>query len=176
VVDPTHSAGVVAGPGGQYPKGYRSGTPFQTGQNWPLSWELRAFESKQRPGYVPHVEGEPVGAAEPSASSPPQQPDGRFVLYTQRMIYDEGAMISRTAALRAIQAKPFVEINDEDAKELGIADGDEVRVEGAGSSLTVQARVNGIAKGSVFLPYDQEGLKVSTLISGVNPTVSVSKP
>jgi anaerobic selenocysteine-containing dehydrogenase len=92
------------------------------------------------------------------------------------MIYDEGSMISRTAALRAIQAKPFVEINDEDAKELGIADGDEVRVEGAGSSLTARARVNGIAKGSVFLPYDQEGLKVSTLISGVNPTVSVSKP
>jgi anaerobic selenocysteine-containing dehydrogenase len=78
--------------------------------------------------------------------------------------------------LRAIQAKPFVEINDEDAKELGIADGDEVRVEGAGSSLTARARVNGIAKGSVFLPYDQEGLKVSTIISGVNPTVSVSKP
>jgi len=166
----------IAGPGGQYPKGHRAGAPFQTGQNWPLSWELRAFESKQRPGYIPHVEGEPVGAPEPSASLPSQSGDGRFVLYTQRMIYDEGSMISRTAALRAIQAKPFVEINDEDAKDLGIADGDEVRVEGAGTSLTARARVNGIAKGSVFLPYDQEGLKVSTIISGVNPTVSVSKP
>ncbi|MEA2516630.1 MAG: NADH-quinone oxidoreductase subunit, partial [Actinomycetota bacterium] len=40
----------VAGPGGQYPKGYRQGAPFQTGQNWPLSWELRAFEARQRPG------------------------------------------------------------------------------------------------------------------------------
>ena len=49
-VDPTHSAGVIAGPGAQYPKGYRSGTPFQTGQNWPLSWELRGFEARQRPG------------------------------------------------------------------------------------------------------------------------------
>ena len=98
------------------------------------------------------------------------------MLYTQRMIYDEGAMISRTHALRALQAKPFVEINDEDAKELGIADGDEVVVGGAGNSLTVTARVNGIAKGSVFMPYDQRGAKVSTLISDVNPTVTVTKP
>ncbi|MBW3594773.1 MAG: NADH-quinone oxidoreductase subunit NuoG, partial [Actinobacteria bacterium] len=39
----------MAGPGGQYPKGFRQGTPWHTGQNWPLSWELRAFEAKQRP-------------------------------------------------------------------------------------------------------------------------------
>ncbi|HEX2240148.1 MAG TPA: NADH-quinone oxidoreductase subunit NuoG, partial [Actinomycetota bacterium] len=47
------AAAIVAGPGAQYPKGYRSGAPFQTGQNWPLSWELRAFEAKQRPGMIP---------------------------------------------------------------------------------------------------------------------------
>ncbi|MFP5298412.1 MAG: NADH-quinone oxidoreductase subunit NuoG, partial [Actinomycetota bacterium] len=47
----------MAGPGGQYPKGHRSGAPFHTGQNWPLSWELRAFEAKQRPGHVPHLTG-----------------------------------------------------------------------------------------------------------------------
>jgi NADH-quinone oxidoreductase subunit G len=192
----------IAGPGGQYPKGHRAGAPFHTGQNWPLSWELRGFESKQRPGYIPHVsEGPgaaagdedpsgsgaasgpaaaaPAGASRPAAtslSSPNQDSrDGRFVLYTQRTIYDEGSMISRTAALRAIQAKPFVEINDEDAKGLGIADGDEVTVEGAGNSLTVTARVNGIARGSVFMPYDQRGAKVSTLISGINPTVTVTR-
>ncbi|MEA2509830.1 MAG: NADH-quinone oxidoreductase subunit, partial [Actinomycetota bacterium] len=44
--------GALGGPGGQYPKGHRAGAPFQTGQNWPLSWELRAFEAKQRPGFV----------------------------------------------------------------------------------------------------------------------------
>ena len=165
----------IAGPGGQYPKGHRAGAPFQTGQNWPLSWELRAFESKQRPGYIPHVDGEPAGAPDVPASS--QAADGEgFVLYTQRMIYDEGSMISRSHAMRAIQAKPFVEINDEDAKELGIADGDEVVVEGAGESLTVTARVNGVAKGSVFMPYDQRDAKVSRLISGTDPTVTVRKP
>ena len=186
----------LAGPGGQYPKGHRSGAPFQTGQNWPLSWELRAFEAKQRPGHIPAVgaadadepsgSGAPEGAAaaapssasrpsEPPASSPQEAGDGRFVLYTQRMIYDEGSMITRSAALRAIQAKPFIEINDEDARRLGVADGDEVVVEGAGSSVTVPARVNGVAKGSVFMPYDQQGLKVASLISGIDPTVVVRK-
>ncbi|MGH2753491.1 MAG: NADH-quinone oxidoreductase subunit NuoG [Actinomycetota bacterium] len=174
----------LAGPGGQYPKGHRAGAPFQTGQNWPLSWELRAFEAKQRPGHIPAVtaagvEHTPAPASRPSgspASSPQGSEDGRFVLYTQRMIYDEGSMISRTAALRAIQAKPFVEINDEDAKRLGVADGDEVVVEGAETSVTVPARVNGIARGSVFMPYDQQGVKVAALISGIDPTVVVRKP
>ncbi|MEA2499321.1 MAG: NADH-quinone oxidoreductase subunit, partial [Actinomycetota bacterium] len=43
----------VAGPGAMYPKGHRQGAPFQTGQNWPLSWEIRQFESQQRPGLIP---------------------------------------------------------------------------------------------------------------------------
>ncbi|HYI44022.1 MAG TPA: NADH-quinone oxidoreductase subunit NuoG, partial [Actinomycetota bacterium] len=67
--------GVLAGPGGQYPKGYRSGAPFQTGQNWPLSWELRAFEARQRPGFVPDIPSDserPAGgdADLPSLSTP----------------------------------------------------------------------------------------------------------
>ncbi len=197
------------GPGGQYPKGHRSGAPFQTGQNWPLSWELRAFEAKQRPGLIPSIaeaaepaeldvpEEASAGASAPeNAQLDPQSelengggdedrdggtaiptapgPEGNtFKLLTQRLIYDEGAMVSRSAALRNIQAKPFVELNDEDAKELGIADGDMVVVSGAGNEFEVKARVNGIAKGCVFLPYDQRGLKTNTLMVGVDPVVGV---
>ncbi len=57
----------TAGPGAQYPKGFRQGAPFQTGQNWPLSWELRAFEARQRPGYIPPVAD---GATEERLASP----------------------------------------------------------------------------------------------------------
>ena len=84
-------------------------------------------------------------------------------------------MVSRTAALRAIQKQPYIEINDEDAKELGIADGEEVVIEGAGNSVTLPALVNGIAKGCVFVPYDQGDLRANTLMSGVNPRVAVRK-
>lgn len=184
----------IAGPGGQYPKGHRSGAPFQTGQNWPLSWELRAFEARQRPGLIPSVpsdtdrsdtatpssrssEGSPSASppAEASSGASGSSLQGGFRLLSGRFIYDEGSMVSRSRALQALQRKPFVEINDEDAKALGISDGDEVVVSGADNEMTLPARVIGIAKGCVFVPYDQVGLRANSLMEGVDPSVEVRK-
>ena len=173
----------VAGPGGQYPKGYRQGFPMQTGQNWPLSWELRAFEARQRPGHIPAVPqsengsgGEAPSPANTAPSEPGQTTDGSFRLLTGRLIYDEGNMVSRSVALRNIQRKPFVEMNDEDAKELELADGDEVVISANGSEATVRLVIGDIVRGSVFVPYDQEGLRANTLISGIDPHIEVKRP
>jgi len=195
----------VAGPGGQYPKGHRQGAPFQTGQNWPLSWELRAFEARQRPGIIPGgpqapVDGDLPGThTEPASSSeanvesgadqslntaslqetPPPTPavqEGEgFKLISGRLIYDEGNMVSRSVALRRIQRKVFVELNDEDAKELSIADGDEVVVVANGVEARVTAVIGDIVKGSVFVPYHQEGLRANTLMSDGNRSVEVRR-
>jgi NADH-quinone oxidoreductase subunit G len=199
--DAQEPAVAAAGPGGQYPKGYRQGAPFQTGQNWPLSWELRAFEARQRPGLIPGLPGtgdDPAasapatgetsdagqsGAAEvdsgdgasdisptsPAADvsgSPPVSNVGTFRLITGRLIYDEGHMVAKSVALRALQRKPFLEVNDEDAKELGIADGDEVVVSGNGSEARVAAVISDVVKGAVFVPYDQAGLRANLLMDG----------
>jgi predicted molibdopterin-dependent oxidoreductase YjgC len=94
-------------------------------------------------------------------------------LLTGRFIYDEGAMVSKSVALKNLQRKPFVEINDEDAKELNIADGDEVVVAGNGVEVTVKAVVTDIVRGSVFVPYDQVGLRANSLMSGVGSRVEV---
>ena len=184
---------LVAGPGGQYPKGLRSGAPFQTGQNWPLSWELRHFEARQRPGYIPAVDhssraaqSEPgAGSAEPdeagrspaadAPASPDEQSQDEFVLYTGRMIYDEGEMVSRTAALRGIAKRPYVEIGERDAARLGIADGDDAVVSSNGFETRLRAVVTDIADGAVFVPYAQQGLRANKLISGINPRVRVAK-
>jgi NADH-quinone oxidoreductase subunit G len=176
----------LAGPGAQYPKGYRSGAPFQTGQSWPLSWELRAFEARQRPGVIPAAGGDPADSesrpddeTQPEMTSPQRPDDGAsqtFALYTGRFIYDAGSMIRRSRALFNLARKPFVEMNDEDAKELEVSDGDEVVVRGGGSEAKLPVRITGIAKGAVFVPYDQEGLRANTLIEGVDPTVTVMKP
>jgi anaerobic selenocysteine-containing dehydrogenase len=205
----------ISGPGGQYPKGFRSGFPAQTGHNWPLSWEIREFEARQRPGVIPAV---------PSSSDPPEDPtarggsgaevpdrddstarDGsgaeasgsvagsgagdhrpapapadegtsRFALYTGRLIYDEGAMVSRSKALRNLARRPFVEIDQQDAAGLEIADGDEVIVRSNGTEYRVKAVVADIARGAVFVPYQQQGLPANELISGPDPTVEVAKP
>jgi NADH-quinone oxidoreductase subunit G len=190
----THEALLsIAGPGAQYPKGYRSGAPFQTGQNWPLSWELRAFEARQRPGFVPPVPDTPAGAAAPSSGTPSSSPppgqrqsspapgtseaggavSKSFALYSGRFIYDEGAMVSRTVYLRALQKKPFIEMHELDVKELGVSDGDLVTVSVDGFETQLSIVVADIARGAVFVPYDQRGLKANELMRGPNPTVEV---
>jgi predicted molibdopterin-dependent oxidoreductase YjgC len=165
---------VVAGPGGGYPKGWRSGAPFQTGQNWPLSWELRAFEAKQRPGLVPDAPGPSDEAQAPQSGAPETAvEDGRLAFLTGRLIYDEGNMVRRTSVLRGLAKRPFVEMNDEDVKALNLAGGDEVVLAANGTEHRCRLVVADIAKGSVFVPYDQEGLPANTLIDGINPVVEV---
>lgn len=165
----------MSGPGGMYPKGYRSGAPFHTGQNWPLSWELRAFEAKQRPGFVfPAPERNGSGEAS-EVVRPPRVPGDGFELLTTRLIYDEGQMVSRSAALRNLQSEPFVLINGVDATELGIENGDDVVLSGAGAEVTLRARVDGVAAGCVLVPYDQNGLRANTLMAGPGSRVSIRK-
>ena len=91
-------------------------------------------------------------------------------MLTGRQIYDEGNMVRRSVALRALQKKPFVEMNDEDVKALGLADGAEVTIEGNGNRVTAKLVVSDIVRGVVFVPYDQTGLRANTLGS----TVTVS--
>jgi anaerobic selenocysteine-containing dehydrogenase len=165
---------VVAGPGAGYPKGYRSGAPFHTGQSWPLSWELRAFEAKQRPGLIPapaSSDGESMKWTEVIATRPVEA--GKYALYSGRLLYDDGAMVSKSALLRGLAKKPFVEMNDEDVKELGLNDGDEVVLTADGFEATCRLAIADIAKGTVFVPYDQPGLRANELIRDVDPTVEV---
>jgi NADH-quinone oxidoreductase subunit G len=176
-VDPTHSAGVMAGPGAQYPKGYRSGAPFQTGQNWPLSWELRGFEARQRPGILAST---PTGAPPAlddahlphAAPTPGEESADGFVLYTGRLIYDEGAMVSKSTALRHIASSAFVELNEEDAKDLGLSEGDKAVVRANGTAARLEVRIADIARGAVFVPYDQRDFRANTLTAAPRVTVS----
>ena len=218
--DPSQGRSVVAGPGAGYPTGHRAGVPLHTGQNWPLSWELRGFEARQRPGFIPSAPG-PAGEDSglssrtplPSAPAPAESPSSasgerkggfaaeetessraatwgsfggefpsfeegpqRFLLYTGRMIYDEGTMVSKTVALRSIARRPFVELNQEDAKGLGLSDGDQAIVTANGSRASLEVRVADIARGAVFVPYDQPGWRANSIIRGVNPVVEVRRP
>ena len=185
--DPAPGSVRVAGPGGQYPKGFRSGAPFQTGQNWPLSWELRSFEARQRPGVIPASSSNGAGPEESDAQGVAESPtvatagselasnNGDFVLYTGRLIYDQGSMISATAALHGIASKGFLEMSPEDAHRLGIEDGDDVVVSTDGFEAALPVLIGDIAAGAVFVPFDQPGFRANRLIRGLNPKVKVVK-
>ncbi|MDQ4024910.1 MAG: molybdopterin-dependent oxidoreductase, partial [Actinomycetota bacterium] len=172
--DPGRGSAMVHGPGGRYPKGYRAGAPFQTGQNWPLSWELRAFEAKQRPGYVPEA-AVPPGLKDVSAPEHVREREqgGGFRLYTGRFIYDSGQMVTRTRALHSLAKRVFVEMNDRDVKELGLADGDEVVVSGNGAEIRAPLKIADIAEGAVFVPFDQPGARANVLVGDRDPRVQV---
>ena len=100
---------------------------------------------------------------------------GSFRLQTGRMIYDEGTMISKTSALRGIAKKAFVEMNDVDVKGLGLSDGDEVVVGANGTSFRARLVIADIAEGTVFVPYDQVGMKASQLMTDGDLNVTVMK-
>jgi NADH-quinone oxidoreductase subunit G len=167
--------GALAGPGGQYPKGYRQGTPFQTGQNWPLSWELRQFEARQRPGRISTSPASPRDVETKSSERSTGSGEG-LLLLTGRMIYDEGTMVSKSAALRGIAKKAFVEMSDGDVKRLELSDGDEVIVRGDGYEFPARLVIADIAEGTVFVPYDQQGMKAAQLMAGGNDRVTVVRP
>jgi anaerobic selenocysteine-containing dehydrogenase len=84
-------------------------------------------------------------------------------------------MVSRTTHLRNIQRKPFLGMNLEDAKDLGLSDGDQVEVSGAGNTVTLPVKVEDVARGAVFVPYAQLGLRANTLMSGRDSRVKVTK-
>ncbi|MGH2736594.1 MAG: NADH-quinone oxidoreductase subunit NuoG [Actinomycetota bacterium] len=162
--DPSHASGVVAGPGGQYPKGHRSGTPYQTGQNWPLSWELRGFEARQQPGLVPEIPAGDAISMNGARPAPEARAEGELELYCGRFLYDEGAMVSRSAALRGIARRPFIELSEGDAKRLSLSEGDEAVVSAGGAEFRLEVRVTDISPGAAFVPYDQEGLRANKLL------------
>ncbi len=88
---------------------------------------------------------------------PPETPDADYpmMLTTGRSLYHfhTGTMTRRTSLLDREVPAPFVEINPEDAKLMGIREGMMVIVETRRGSITVEARLaKGLPKGDLFLP------------------------
>ncbi len=79
-----------------------------------------------------------------------------FILTTGRNLfqYHTGTMTRRSPKLEREAPEPYVEIRGEDAKKLGIADGDRVSVSSRRGSITLKARVTDkIIEGTIFIPF-----------------------
>jgi len=79
-----------------------------------------------------------------------------FLMTTGRVMfqYHTGSMTRRTPILESESPSPFVEVNPEDAKSLGIKDGDWLEVSSRRGSIKIQSRVvNIVGKGVVFIPF-----------------------
>jgi predicted molibdopterin-dependent oxidoreductase YjgC len=81
--------------------------------------------------------------------------DFPFLLNTGRQMYHwhTGTMTRRSFALDARESTPTVELNPADAEELGVKDGDEVRVASRRGEIRIAARLsNRVARKQVFVP------------------------
>lgn len=101
---------------------------------------------------------------------PPEVPDSSYPLWlcTGRVLehWHTGSMTMRIPELRRAMPQAYVEINREDARQLGIQNGEAVRLETRRGKLELVAWIDGRGsppKGSVFVPFFDETLLINEL-------------
>ncbi|MEX0991103.1 MAG: NADH-quinone oxidoreductase subunit NuoG [Actinomycetota bacterium] len=121
-----------------------------------LRGEMAGLMSPRKEGFPP---GEPRG---------PETPSHGLTLFTYPLLVDEGRLSEGADELKEAQEQPaFVELHPDDATEAGVEDGAMARIRTEAGEATLPARVtDGIAKGAVFVPFNNPGLQANTLLSG----------
>ncbi len=104
--------------------------------------------------------------------------DYPFILTTGRNLfqYHAGSMTRRVKAIEKIAGEPYVEINAEDARTYGIADGSRVSVSSRRGSITLKAQVSRRPDlGVLFIPfhYREAAANVLTSSTGLDPVCKI---
>jgi len=92
----------------------------------------------------------------------------RLTLFTYPLIVDEGRLSERADELKtALAETPFVEIHPDDAVAGAIVDGTDVVLTTSMGDATIPVRVTEhVARGSVFVPFNQAGFQANRLLDG----------
>lgn len=100
-----------------------------------------------------------------------------FILSTGRVYWHwhTRTMTNRTSTLERESPEPYVEINHDDAKELGIKDKQMVKVSSRRGTITLKASLGHIvARGSVFIPFHYREAPANILtILAVDPIAKI---
>lgn len=123
---------------------------------------LDELREEMAPLLVDRTSGVEPTAAEAGAA------EAGLTLFTYPLLVDDGRLSEDAGELKATQGQPaFVHISASDAAAVGVADGDRVKVATAAGRAILPARVDDrIARGAVFVPFNQEGFAANTLLSG----------
>lgn len=108
----------------------------------------------------------------PNHSPPHELPDGEYPFYlnTGRMFahYHTGTMTRRSEQLNREVARAYGEINPDDARDLGVSEGEALRVSSRRGSIVVDAMITDrIRKGSIFIPFHFAEARANTLTNPV---------
>lgn len=99
---------------------------------------------------------------------PPEVPDDEypFWLCTGRVLehWHSGTMTMRIPPLRRAMPQSYVEMSREDARRLGVADGEVVRIESRRGAIDIPVWIEGRGRppaGSLFVPFFDERLRIN---------------
>ena len=85
-----------------------------------------------------------------------------FILITGNHLFHSGRLTQRSAILAQLMEGPVAEISEQDAAELGVADGDRIRVSGSRSEAVVTVRTRrGSKRGVVFIDENFDSISVN---------------
>jgi predicted molibdopterin-dependent oxidoreductase YjgC len=136
------------------------------GIQWPCPTEEHPGTEYLYRGGFPRGKGQfaPVAYTPPAEVTDKDYP---LVMTTGRNLfqYHSGSMTRKVSAVEAHAGESYIEVSQQDAKKLGIADGEEVKVSSRRGEINVKARVtNRISKGTVFLPmhYSEAAVNILT--------------
>jgi predicted molibdopterin-dependent oxidoreductase YjgC len=106
----------------------------------------------------------PAPATRAAATTPP----AGLTLFTYPLLVDEGRLSERAGELKAALGEDaFVEVHPDDAAAAGLTDGGRATITTEAGEAELPVRVtDGVAAGSVFVPFNQPGLAANTLLSG----------
>ena len=110
---------------------------------------------------------------------PAEEPDEEYllILTTGRVLYQwhTGTLTRRSKGLDAICPEAVVELNTEDASNLGIADGQMVKVTSRRGEIVATAQVSGkVEPGVVFIPWHfAEAAANKLTIAALDPTAKI---
>jgi NADH-quinone oxidoreductase subunit G len=107
-----------------------------------------------------------------------QARDGELVLFSYPLLVDEGQLSVGADALKeALEEEPFVEVHPADAERLGLVDGAAARVRTEAGQAELPVRITeSIARGAVFVPYNQRGFAANSILSGSLITSATLEP
>jgi NADH-quinone oxidoreductase subunit G len=129
-------------------------------------------------GAVP-ARGGPARPGGPPVEAPPAAgPRDGLVLFTYPLLVDEGRLSVGADRLKeALEEPPFVEINPEDARRLGLGEETTALVRTDAGQATLPLRVTpSIVQGAAFVPWNQPGFAANTLLSGSSITPVAIEP
>ena len=135
-----------------------------------VTWDLLAWEG--RDGVIVPIEGVEQPLIFIPADSPGKSVSGEMVLHYARTMYDDGVLVRHSPAMAELAPGASAFVHPDDARKLGVAEGDQIDLEGSNGSARLPICIDeSLLRGVVYVPFNQPG----TPSLGSDPVVSVKK-